>query len=71
MLLRTFLEEAHRHAQIIIAEEKDVDAVNGRYFLHVLDARGGLDLLSRDGCWFRAAWVRWSEKLVAKKVPDT
>src|SRR5262249_32291654 len=39
-----FFVEAHGHAEIVLAEEKNVDAGNSGDFCHVLDAVGSFDL---------------------------
>src|SRR5580704_19781200 len=40
--------EAHRHAEIVLAEEENIDAGNSSDLSDVLDARGGLDLQRDD-----------------------
>src|SRR5580658_1207576 len=43
-----FLKQAHRHAEIVLAEKQQVDARDGRDFVDVLDAVGGLHLQRDD-----------------------
>ena len=42
-----FVVEAHRHAEIVLAEEEDVNAGNGGDLGDVLDAGSGLNLQAR------------------------
>ncbi len=43
-----FVVEAHRHAEIVLAEEENVDAGDGGDLGDVLDAGGGFDLQGDD-----------------------
>ena len=58
------LVQAHRHAQVVLAQEQDVDARNRGDLGHVLDAGGGLHLQRDDDVRVRVADVAQQPRLV-------
>src|ERR1035438_8760615 len=56
--------EAHRHAEVVLSEEKNVNAGNGRDLLHILDTRSRLDLKRDDAFVVPVAGVAEQSRLV-------
>src|SRR5208337_3321648 len=56
--------EAHRHAEIVLSQEKNVDAGNGCNLGNVFDAGGGLDLKGNDALVVPVAGVPEQSGLV-------
>src|SRR5581483_9009480 len=52
-----FFVKAHRHAEVVLAEEENVDTGDSGDLGDVLDARGGLDLQSHDAIVIEVAGV--------------
>ena len=66
----TLPEEAHGHAEVVLPEEHDVDAVNGGDLLHVVDAGLGLHLHGDDDVVVVGARVAQETRLVGAALRE-